>query len=271
MRSLNTKIRHCEPCGAGRSNLIERSMGLLRRPFRAPRKDVFIIAMAFCIVLYTALSSCAAEPALPFAKGEVITYAIKKLAIKAGEATLTFEGSTEVKGQPVYLIIFKADGFNFYDEEKIYVDQQTFAPVMVARDLNIFGSKEKITEEYLSKEGKIVISKTAGDKTTQQVIEKQGQIDNIYGAIYRYRAFGKFTPNDQVQLRLPTQDVTLKLEKTVALKAAGKRYQAFYMSSVPSKYQVWFDVGQQKIPLEITGAVGMANTTMIMRDYKSGQ
>lgn len=222
------------------------------------------------ILVFMALPVFAAEPALPFAKGEVITYAIKKLAIKAGEATLTFDGPAEVKGQPVYLIIFKADGFNFYDEEKIYVDQQTFAPVMVSRDLNIFGSKEKITEEYLSKEGKIVISKTAGDKTTQQVIEKKGQIDNIYGTIYRYRAFGKFTPNDEVQLHLPTQDVKLKLEKTVAIKAAGKKYQAFYMSSMPSKYQVWFDVGEKKIPLEITGAVGMANTTMIMRSYSEG-
>ena len=76
--------------------------------------------------------------------------------------------------------------------------------------------------------------------------------------------------HDEVQLRLPTQDVKLKLEKTVAIKAAGKRYQAFYMSSVPSKYQVWFDVGEKKIPLEITGAVGMANTTMIMRSYSEG-
>ena len=213
----------------------------------------------------------AADPALPFAKGEVVSYSIKKLAFKAGKAKLTFEGPTEIKGQAVYLIVFKADGFNFYDEEKIYVDPQTFAPVFVVRDLNIFGSKENITEEYILKEGKIVVTKVAGGKTTQQVIDKKGQIDNIYGAIYRYRAFGKFTPNDQVQLRLPTLDVTLKLEKSVQMKAAGKEYSAFYMSSVPSKYQIWLDASAQKIPLRITGAVGIANTTMIMMNYKSGQ
>jgi hypothetical protein len=218
--------------------------------------------------LMVSLPVLAEEPALPFKKGEVITYSIKKLAVKAGDATLTFEGKVDVNGQPAYLIIFKADGFNFYDEEKIYVNTETFAPIKVDRDLNIFGSKEKITEEY--KDGKIVITKTEGAKTSTQEIVKDGQIDNIYGTIYRYRAFGKFTPGDEVLLRLPTKDVTLKLEKPVKLKAAGKVYDAFYMPSVPSKYQVWFDAGGQKIPLKITGAVGMANTTMLMKDYSEG-
>jgi hypothetical protein len=222
-------------------------------------------------MLMVCSAAFADEAALPFRKGEVITYSIKKLAVKAGDATLTFEGQTEIDGKAVYLIVFKADGFNFYDEEKIYVAVDTFAPVKVLRDLNIFGNKEKITEDYLSDKGKIVITKVAGDKTTQDIIEKQGQIDNIYGTIYRYRAFGKFTANDEVQLRLPTRDIILKLEKTVPLKAAGKVFQSFYMSSVPSKYQVWFDSGKQKIPLRINGAVGMANTTMTMRSYKSGQ
>lgn len=226
------------------------------------------ILLIFLLCVSTAF---AAGIDLPFKKGEVITFAIKKLGVKAGNATLTFEGATQIKGQPTYLIIFKAEGFNFYDEEKIYVHPETFAPVMVLRDLNIFGSKEKITEEYLSQEGKIVITKTTGENTTREEIKKQGQIDNIYGVIYRYRAFGKFTVNDKVDLRLPTRDVTLKIEKSLNMKAAGQLYNAFYMASVPSKYQVWFDAGAQKIPLRITGAVGMANTTMFMKSYRPGQ
>lgn len=222
------------------------------------------------VMLMVNIPVFAQEKPMPFRKGEVITYAIKKLAVKAGDATLTFEGETTIDGRTVYLIIFKADGFNFYDEEKIYVATDTFAPVKVLRDLNIFGNKEKITEDYLTKEGKIVISKTADGKTTQEVIQKDGQIDNIYGVIYRYRANGAFTIGDQVNLRLPTKDIILKLEKAVQIKAAGKLYQSFFMTSVPSKYQVWFDSSEQKIPLRINGAVGMANTTMIMRDYNQG-
>ena len=185
----------------------------------------------------------AQEPALPFKKGEVVTYSIKKLAVKAGDATLTFQGREEVNGKPAYLIIFKADGFNFYDEERIFVNMDNFAPIRVERDLNIFGSREKITEDY--QDGKIVITKVEGDKTTTQEIAKEGQIDNIYGVIYRYRARGQFKIGDEVQMRLPTKDVKLQLKESVKLKAAGRVYDAFYMPSVPTKYQVWFDSGEQ--------------------------
>ncbi|MBL8014265.1 MAG: DUF3108 domain-containing protein [Candidatus Omnitrophica bacterium] len=226
--------------------------------------NVFLTVFLVCVPAF------AQEVKLPFTKGEVITYSIKKLAVKAGEATLTFEGETQVKDQKVYLIVFKADGFNFYDEEKIYVSIDTFAPVQVLRDLNIFGNKEKITEDYLSREGKIVITKTADGKTTQSTINKDGQIDNIYGVIYRYRASGKFQIGDEIQLRLPTKDISLKLQKSVSIKAAGQVYPSFFMSSVPSQYQIWFDAGDKKIPLRINGAVGMANTVMTMKSFSEG-
>jgi hypothetical protein len=74
--------------------------------------------------------------------------------------------------------------FNFYRRRKDLREYRTFAPVKI--EPNIFGSKEKITEEY--KEGKIVITKVAGGKAETQEIAKDGQTDNIYGTIYRYRA-----------------------------------------------------------------------------------
>lgn len=187
-----------------------------------------------------------------------------------GNATLSFEGMVDVKGKPAYLIIFKADGPKFYDEEKIHLDPQTFTPILVLRDLNLLG-KEKITEEYFPEEGRILITKTASGKTTQEEIKKGGQIDNIYGVIYRYRAFGSFKVNDGVQLRLPTRDVALKIEKSMTMKAGGQVYDAFHMSSVPSMYQIWFDASPQKIPLRIRGPLGKMNSTMFMKRYKPGQ
>ncbi len=225
-------------------------------------------SLSIFLFLLLLTASSHAEEALPFAKGETITYAIKKMGIKAGEATLTFQGMTEVNGKQVYLIEFKADGFNFYDEEKIYVDIKTYAPVMVLRNVNIFGTKEKIGEEYLTQQGKIKITKIVGTKTTEQMIEKKGQVDNIYGVIYRYRHTGSVKIGDQFALNLPTKDIVLKVQKAVELSAAGKKYNAFYVSSDPSKYQIWFDTSDKKIPLRITGAVGMANTTMYMTGYK---
>ncbi len=209
-----------------------------------------------------ALPSFGQEAALPFKKGETIKYAVKKGPLKAGDATLTYHGQQNVDGREVCLIVFKADGFNFYDMEKIYMDAKTYAPIVVERDLNIFGKKEKITEEY--QEGQIKITKTVKGKTTTETINKKGQIDNIYGAIYRYRATGSFKIGDQMALRLPTQDVTLKLVKTEKIDDRD----AYYMESVPAKYKVWFDTSAPKTPLRITGAAGFGKTTMFMTEYK---
>src|SRR5437867_4279501 len=46
-------------------------------------------------------------------KGEKITYAIRKLNVKAGTATLLFNGPAKIDGRDSVLITFTADGLNF--------------------------------------------------------------------------------------------------------------------------------------------------------------
>jgi hypothetical protein len=222
-------------------------------------------SLSILLLVFFLTSPVRAEDAPPFAKGETINYTIKKFGI-GGKATLTFEGEQKTEGKDTYLIVFKAEGPKFYDEEKIYVDRKTYAPVSVIRDLNIWGKKENITERYI--DGKILIVKVAGGQTTQQTIEKSGQVDNIYGAIYRYRQSGSFKIGDKMNLRLPTKDITLKLVKMDKVAANGKKYSAFYMESVPDAYKVWFDTGPKRIPLRITGSGGFGSTNMVITEYK---
>ncbi len=208
---------------------------------------------------------------LPFFSGEKITYAIKKFGIKAGDAVLVFEGKTVLEGRDVYLITFTADGFNFFDEEKIYVDPETFFPVRVERNINIFGNREKITEYYDPQKGRVRIVKSVGAKTIEQVIEKSGDIDNIYCFIYRYRRDGHFRTGDTMEIPLPTKDITIRLLKKNRIAAARKVYNAFFMQSNPRKYRVWFEDNDGKTPLRIDGATGFGNTAMIMRKYERGE
>ena len=225
----------------------------------------FLIFVFYCL---TSASSGQADPSeLPFAVGETITYNIEQMKVKAGTATLTFQGEQKLNDRTVGLITFKADGFNFLDEETIYVDPTTFLPVLIKRNLNIFGKKEKITEDY-QPDGKIKITKLAGQKTSQEILTPQGRAENIYGFIYRYRKQGSFKIGDTIQLHLPTKDLSIELTKTLKLKTAGQEYDAFYLQSKPSKYKLWFDAGEHKIPLRIVGAVGIANTVMVMVNYK---
>jgi hypothetical protein len=224
-----------------------------------------LAAMLAGVLFFT--SSAMARP-VPFKAGETIRYAIKQSGIKVGEASLVFKGAADPGGSNAVLIIFTSQGFNFFDEERIFLDPETFLPRMVVRNLNIFGRREKITEEYDPATGGIRITKTAQGKTTVNTLAKKGSVDNIYGFIYRYRMQGEFNKGEKFQMRLPTLDVTMENAGDMSFNAAGKTYAAALMRSIPAKYSVWMDKGDQRLPLRIAGAVGIANTVMTMTGYE---
>lgn len=203
-----------------------------------------------------------------FPQGETILYDIKKMGVKAGSASIVFKGKVMHEGKEYALIVFTAQAFNFLDEEKIYVDPVSFYPLRVERNLNIFGKKEKIREEYDQQTGRLTIVKEAGRKTVEQVIEKKPPLDNIYCFIFRYRKTGKFNPGEVWTLHLPTKDVRIKLEQQGTLKVAGETKRTWLMQSEPKEYKVWFDAGSERIPLRIDGAMGLAKTSMIFRSYQ---
>lgn len=196
--------------------------------------------------------------------GEKITYDIKKL-VKAGEATLEFKGPTRYNGTDTVLIVFTARAPKFYDEEKIYLNPETFLPMFVERDLNIFGSIEKITETYNQTKGEITIAKTVGEKTETQTIAKDGPIENIYGFMFRHRENGDFTVGETSNIQLPTKNVELVLKEKTNIKAGQKKYEASLIESTDREYRMWFDESEKRIPLRIDGALGFGSTAMIMR------
>lgn len=231
------------------------------------RQMVQMFLIVFCLLLNNSQWLWANQP-MPFKVGEKITYSITKVGVKTGEATLVFQGEEKLNDKPVYLIVFTARSLNFFDEEKIFVDQQTFYPLRVERDLNIWGKKEKIIEDYLVDQGLVKITKTEGKRTTEQTIDKEGMVDNIYSFIYRYRTMGNFKIGDTLDIFLPTKDIKIKLEKMMYIKVANQVFDSFYMRSQPAHYQVWFDSGEKKLPLRINGAMGLGAMSMVMTGYQ---
>ncbi len=212
-------------------------------------------------------ASLALGDPLPFNVGETITYDIKKL-LTVGEATLTFKGEAQINKQDALLIIFTAKALNFFDEEKIYLDPKTFLPIVVERNLNLWGKKEVITEEYDHQKGSIKITKKSGGKTTETVMKRPGPIDNIYGFIYRYRVSGQNKKGERFKIHLPTRDVEFQLVGEEKIKVAKQEFTAYYMESVPKKNMVWFEKASGKIPLKIDGAVNLAAASLVMKEYK---
>ncbi len=207
-----------------------------------------------------------------YAPGETIRYQIKKLGLKVGDAVLEYRGLIEEEGRQYILLIFTADGFNFYDQEKIYADPQTLLPVRVERDLNIFGNKEKISEYYDQTAFEVRIVKPAKDGNgEEQILKKQGVIDNLYCFIYRYRSQGVFEVGKILTMSLPTKNVELKIARKADIKIGSESRSSFLMESIPSEYRVWFWDEEARIPLRIDGAVGFAKTQMIFAGYEPGR
>jgi hypothetical protein len=202
----------------------------------------------------------------PFQKGEIINYNIEKFKVKIGEATLAFNGLVEVQGKEALSITFTARGFKFFDEEQIYVDAQTFFPLLIKRNLDMFGKEERITEYYDAQKGKVHIVKRAKGGTTEQIIENGGRFDNIYGFIYRHRQSGRFEKDKALDIHLPTNDLRFQFVKRKSISIHGQKFDADYIESAPNQYELWFDSGPRRIPLKIDGTLGFGNMKMVFKD-----
>lgn len=218
--------------------------------------NILLILLFFCCILPSQL------------RAETINYSIRQMGFD-GEANLTLVGPKDYKGYKTILITFKAHGVNFSDEESIYVDPDTYKPLFVERNfsLSVFG-QGKISEDYVSSKGEILITKTDGDRVTHQVINKEGSVDNIYGFIYRYRKQGSFQIGDMLSMTLPTKDLKIKLMKRAWIKIGGKSYESYFMQSQPGRYRIWFDASEHKWPLRITGSIGFMNSVMTMTGHE---
>ncbi|MFA5088510.1 MAG: hypothetical protein WC552_05690 [Candidatus Omnitrophota bacterium] len=223
------------------------------------------MSLAF-VFLFLAASNIYAQTVSSFEREEIV-YSIKKFGLAAGKARLSFSANGKLGGQDVHIITFRAEGMNFWDEETIFVRPSDFYPIMVRRDINIWGKKEKITEEYLAN-GIVKITKEANGEVAEQIIRKEGPIDNIYSFIYRFRWAGSVS-KEPLLMRLPTKDIKISIVKSMKIKAAGKQYDSYYMESDPKQYSVWFDKGEKKMPLRIDGSAGLMSTSMVMTEYRN--
>ena len=220
------------------------------------KRKLFLILFLLCLpnVLF-------AENAV--STGETLKYAIKKLRMKVGEAEFVFTGPAKKNDQDVLFLTFRSKGFQFNDEEKLFLDPATYRPLFVDRDINLFGKVEKISEVYAKDIGSVKITKTTKSGKEEQVISKSSPLENIYGFIYHYRQSGSFKTGERINLNLPTKNVVMRVKSNVQLKLNGKVYGAYYLESDGGEYKVWFSADDKKIPLRIEGAIGFGKTYLV--------
>ncbi len=250
-------------------------MSFINRDFLRGLYLTKVLSVSLIIFLlfgdYTIYADDVGGGSTPFHKGETIEYDIKKFGLKIGEARIVFEGHNSIEGRDSLLIIFTSTAPRFFDEEKIYLDPITYYPIMVKRNLNIFGRREIIREDYSPADGTVKIIKYVNGKESKQVIKKDRAMDNIYGFIYRYRKEGRFRIGETVKMFLPTKNIDITLIKQDKIRIAGKEYDTYFMQSMPPQYNIWFDTKGAKIPVRIDGSVGLKRTSMLLKSYNLSQ
>lgn len=204
-----------------------------------------------------------------------IFFDIKKFGLTVGESSLIAK-KARLNNRDAILIVFTAKAPQFYDEEKIFLDSNTYLPMIVLRDINLFGTKEIIREEYDQNKYELKIIKQVKNRTIENVIKSHAPIENIYGFIYRYMHSGKFEKGESLNLNLPTKNVQMKLTKKDELRlktiASGKKtFQAYYFESQPKQFKIWFQDRPIHVPLRIDGSLGFGKTYMVMKSVRGHQ
>lgn len=243
---------------------------------RAPIKQLFT-AVSFVSLIFLSLASFGVKAQdsdimksrFNFKVGEEITYVVKKLGVSVGESKLIYKGPQELNGQPVELIILQTNIIKFNGEERIYLDADKLLPILVERDIELFGKKELIAERYNQTTGDVEITNTTKGKTTTQVIHKGGRVDNVQAFIFRYRRNGNYTFGEKLMMPLPLVDVELELTGEEKIDLMDENFDVYSMKGSPKNLRIWFDKSPQHVPIRIDGKFGIGNVSFILKDYQS--
>lgn len=230
---------------------------------------VLLLVFSFCYrPLKAPTETVAFEKKTPFFAGEKIVYAVKMGPLKMGTSTLEFLGKTKLSNRELDTIVFRTTGLNFFDEEKIYAEPDTFYPVRVERTLNLWGRKMDIVEDYDSKDNSWRLTKREGRKITQEVFKSPERIQNFIAVVYFYRQMSDIGISKPLSFNFFTTKVKMQVTKTVDFSIGNKVYQAYLLESLPRKYRVWLDTSERKIPLRIDGSmIGFGNMALLMREF----
>ena len=240
------------------------SSGHQRRRLTSFVSLLSLLAFSSLFFALSPMPSSAAE----IKPGEKIVYDIKKM-FKVGQAVLEYKGPVTIENQQLIHILVTMRAPNFYDQEDIFVEPINFYPVLVKRNLNIFGKKEKIIERYDQIKGTVEIIKNVRGKDVKQTIERKTPIENLYGFIYQFRLKGDLQNTSSVTMHLPTKDVIMKNLGAVDIAAGGKTYKTVLLESDPKQYSLWFDTQGNSLPVKIDGGLGAIKAVMVLREVKN--
>ncbi|HDZ77285.1 MAG TPA: DUF3108 domain-containing protein [Candidatus Omnitrophica bacterium] len=211
------------------------------------------------------------ESELPFGENEVIKYKVKLRGITVGKASLTYKGVTELDGKKVHLIIFYTDTVNFKDEEKMYAGLDDFLPIRIERNVNNWGKKEHIIEEYDQQNHSVKITWVGKKGNKTKVIQQDDKIQNVILSTFLHRKLGDLEIDKVFPVTLPLRKVEMRVTRKEKIRTYCGVYDTYRLESFPGRHKIWFESSSLAIPVRISGPFLLGSVNMIMIDYEGGE
>ncbi|MFH1202014.1 MAG: DUF3108 domain-containing protein [Candidatus Omnitrophota bacterium] len=194
-------------------------------------------------------------------KRETLSYSVILKGIKVGSANLSFVGPIKFQRQDANLVIFSSSALNFSDIEKIYANPPDYLPLRIERDLNLWGNRIKISEEYDQKQNSVRITRS---RVKPNIINLDSNIQNIILLVYKYRDIEKLEIGQSDLFNLPTKKINIKLIRQEAVKVPAGIFQAYLFESDPAGYKFWLSVDKDKLPLKLQGFSYLGATSLVL-------
>lgn len=205
---------------------------------------------------------------LPFSANESINYTVKIKGISVGKASLIYKGIVKLADKEAHLIILTTNTFNFKDTETMYADFATFLPLRIERDINKWGEKIRIVEDYDQENNIVRIKRIVKDRDIIKEIKQDEKIQNVILSTYLRRKTGDFVIGREFPLTLPLSKIIMRITKEASVHVPFGSYAAYLFESFPKGYQIWFEPSKKFIPVRISGPSFLGVVNMVMTDYK---
>jgi len=201
-----------------------------------------------------------------FKKGESLIFGVYSRGIKVGSGKLVYHGIETINGLDLQHITFSASTFSVKDEDDVYGTLDFSSPVVVRRNVRVFGRQENIVEQYSPDRKTVRISKTInGVIQPEATLVSKEPMTNVLLLVYALRNEKNLHEGSLFRIVLPTQAFDLKARALRKIRVPKGIFNTHYFESTPSKYKLWLDSGKEKLPARIQGlaAGGMMYLALI--------
>jgi hypothetical protein len=198
---------------------------------------------------------------------EEIIYDVEPLGVSVYQDM----GRVDFRGGKLDLVIFKTQVAAFKDTEKIYSDTETYLPLWVERDLEIFFHKEYLTEDYVPQENRLLITKFEGGKKVREYpFKADGPIHNAVLLPFSLRKVPDLKVGWAFKIRLP-DEFMVKLVAVEEVSVPAGKFRTFHFISDPHKFEIWITTDALRLPVKITGCGGLPYTMKMKKRIAAGR